>query len=94
VQPAVPGSWVRTPVEGLREKAVMALLVWVLAYTWRPSGLTTMSAGPSKAVPSAQLPPVPVPVSLTQPAVPASWVSLPEVALEKTAMASELLAAT
>jgi hypothetical protein len=47
-QPAVPGSWVSAPVDGLREKTVMALLVWALAYTWRPSGLITMSAGPSK----------------------------------------------
>jgi hypothetical protein len=75
------------PVAWSREKTETAPLTSDATYTFLPSGLIATVRAPSRPVPSAHAPPVPV--SLTQPFVPPSCVSAPVVASrEKTATAS------
>ena len=86
-------SCARAPVAWSREKTETALLKNDAAYTVAPSGLTATDLASARAMPSAQAPPVPV--SLTQAAIPASCVIAPVVAFrEKTATPSVPSAAT
>src|SRR5579883_2370337 len=82
--PAVPVSWVKTPVVALREKTTTALPSRAPTYTFVPSGLTVMLRGPTSALAFAQL--ALLPVSAIQPVEPLNWVNTPvTVFREKTA---------
>src|SRR5688572_25372021 len=72
-QPAVPDSCVSSPVLVSREKTATASLAFEPTYTYAPSGLTSTPSAPASALPSTHVPLLPV--SLTQPEVPESWVS-------------------
>src|SRR4051812_37005949 len=65
-------SWVRTPVEVLRENAATPPVAYVAAYTLVPSDVTATPAGSRRPTPSTQVPEVPS--SLVQPFRPEIWV--------------------
>ena len=82
-QPAVPASCVSAPLAASMSKTAIASEASAPTYSVAPSGDMPSPTGSPRPTPSAHCPPEPL--SLTQPAVPVFWVSVPSAARSKVA---------